>query len=256
MNIETEVTQFLNGERFSSGLSWTIGRARLAVPTRWDIIGRLCKGKDVLHIGFADHLPLIEQKYREGRWLHGQLRAVARTCVGIDINEDAVQFVRDRLGVDCVYVADVTKELPSDVSNVAWNVVVLGEILEHLDDAGSFLRSLIRSLKLREDTKLIVTVPNATSYLSVRAALHNKEYVNTDHRYWFSPYTIAKLLTHAGWAPEEITFCEPSAWWRSPRLLAHPLQTLHRTILSLWPTLSETVVVVATPKSTPLLATK
>jgi SAM-dependent methyltransferase len=247
VNIDLEMSRFLKGEAFSSGLRWTIGQARLAVPTRWDVIRRTCAGKNVLHVGFADHLPLIERKHRDGTWLHGQLHSIARRCAGIDINSEAVGFVRERLGIDDVYVADVTIAIPDEVKSASWDVILLGEVLEHLDDPGNFLRALRRSLRLEANAKLLVSVPNATSYLSVQSALHNSECVNSDHRYWFSAYTIAKLLTASAWTPEEVIFCEPSPWWRSPRLLGRPLQTFHRVVLSILPALSETVIVTAQP---------
>jgi len=30
--------------------------------------------------------------------------------------------------------------------------------------------------------------------------------INSDHRYWFTPYTISKILVSAGYTPEKIIF--------------------------------------------------
>jgi hypothetical protein len=32
------------------------------------------------------------------------------------------------------------------------------------------------------------------------------EIINSDHRFWFTPYTIAKVLVSAGYNPEKITY--------------------------------------------------
>ena len=34
------------------------------------------------------------------------------------------------------------------------------------------------------------------------------EYSDADHRYWFTPYTLAKVCSHAGYIVQEINFCE------------------------------------------------
>ena len=32
------------------------------------------------------------------------------------------------------------------------------------------------------------------------------EIINSDHRFWFTPYTITKVLVSAGYNPEKITY--------------------------------------------------
>ena len=32
------------------------------------------------------------------------------------------------------------------------------------------------------------------------------EIINSDHRFWFTPYTIAKVLVSAGYNPEKISY--------------------------------------------------
>ena len=32
------------------------------------------------------------------------------------------------------------------------------------------------------------------------------EVINSDHRYWFTPYTISKILVSAGYNPEKIIY--------------------------------------------------
>ena len=36
--------------------------------------------------------------------------------------------------------------------------------------------------------------------------MHYKEIINSDHRFWFTPYTISKVLASAGYKPEKITY--------------------------------------------------
>jgi hypothetical protein len=36
--------------------------------------------------------------------------------------------------------------------------------------------------------------------------MNYREVINSDHRYWFTPYTISKILVSAGYTPEKIIF--------------------------------------------------
>lgn len=40
-----------------------------------------------------------------------------------------------------------------------------------------------------------------------------REQINTDHRYWFSPHTIAKVMVRAGIRPEEVLFVDQYNYW-------------------------------------------
>ena len=61
-----------------------------------------------------------------------------------------------------------------------------------------------------DSDKLIITVPNAFSLENLFFTLSKKECINSDHRYWFSPYTIAKICTLAEIEIEEYHFCSHS----------------------------------------------
>ena len=45
---------------------------------------------------------------------------------------------------------------------------------------------------------------NAWRFGSIRGALNNTEIINSDHRFFFTPYTIAKVAIDAGYAPVEV----------------------------------------------------
>lgn len=62
-----------------------------------------CRGKNIIHIGFADHKDLIMKKLQNNVWLHKRLLDVCNVCFGIDIDCQAVEFVRNTLGISNVY---------------------------------------------------------------------------------------------------------------------------------------------------------
>ena len=49
--------------------------------------------------------------------------------------------------------------------------------------------------------ELVITVPNAMSIKNTVFSFSNKEQINSDHYYWFSPYTLSRILIKAGFTP-------------------------------------------------------
>jgi hypothetical protein len=52
--------------------------------------------------------------------------------------------------------------------------------------------------------ELVTTTPNVFRIQNLINTLRAREYINSDHRYWFSPYTLAKVLSQAGYDDVEI----------------------------------------------------
>jgi 2-polyprenyl-3-methyl-5-hydroxy-6-metoxy-1,4-benzoquinol methylase len=156
------------------------------------------RGKSVIHVGFADH-PLLDERIAAGTWLHAQLAEVAASLVGLDIDAADCAWANAR-GFE-VYAVDASSE--EQVAALELNpaeVVIAGEVIEHLDAPGPFLRAM-RQLGGR----LIVTTPNAYRPLNVLAPLMGKELIHADHMAWHSPATLRRLLERSGW--EVLTLC-------------------------------------------------
>jgi len=208
--IDANATKYLRGEAFSSGLEFPLpGSDPDGFATdRLMYLEGVCRGKRVLHLGCCDHPPLIRQKIAENRWLHGRLTAVAQTCLGLDIDAQAVAMVREQIGHTNVILADLSESVPPEVqAGKPWDILVAGEIVEHLDNPVLFLAGLGRNLK-GLCSGIIITVPNAFRDTNFRRLRSGTEFINSDHRYWFTPYTLAKVLTRAGYTPQRFAFVE------------------------------------------------
>ena len=83
--------------------------------------------------------------------------------------------------------------------------IVAGEIVEHLENPVDFLKEINR-IYSGYVRRIVVTVPNILYYQYMLWALKSLEHNNTDHKYWFTPYTISKVLTCAGMRVSEILF--------------------------------------------------
>jgi 2-polyprenyl-3-methyl-5-hydroxy-6-metoxy-1,4-benzoquinol methylase len=118
--------------------------------------------------------------------LHVALVGVAARVAGIDRS-----YAEGVTGLD---LDDVT--IPTLPVDGPFDLVVIGEVLEHLSNPGFLLTRLRRQLP---GVPIIVTVPNAFSSAGAKHLTRGVENVHRDHVAWYSPTTIATLLERAGY---------------------------------------------------------
>ncbi|MEA3296510.1 MAG: glycosyltransferase [candidate division Zixibacteria bacterium] len=152
-----------------------------------------CKGKRVLHIGCVD-TGIMEQRILKNNFLHYHIGQVAKNLVGVDINEDGIKHLSDA-GYD-VHLLNIEtddellKKLSRDV-----DVIVIPEVIEHLDNAGMALNNL-KACGFRGD--ILISTPNAFSYRTFQLLANNVELVHPDHNYYYSVTTLTTLLGKHG----------------------------------------------------------
>ena len=190
---------YLHGRRFSNGRAFALGN-RGRAPRRADRLVELARGRRLLHVGCCDHLPLVREKMAQGIYLHQNLVAAAQRCVGVDTNAEGVALLRG-LGFAEVFE-------PADAPDDAYDQCLLADVIEHVGDPVSFLRAMRR----HRFGELVVATPNAFRW---RNSLPGAELINTDHRFWFTPYTLCKVLVDAGYEPVAVELCHGDyATWR------------------------------------------
>ena len=120
------------------------------VEDRVAYLAGLVAGKRLLDIGVVDHM-ILERDRKGSDWLHGQLAGVASYSLGVDVLEDDVRRLREE-GYNVV-VGDVTSlELEE-----RFDVVVAGEVIEHLDSPASVFALAAKTLV--PGGRLVVTTP-------------------------------------------------------------------------------------------------
>lgn len=134
-----------------------------------------CRGKRVLEFGASGKL-------------HDAIADVAAAVYA----SDKAGGVDEALDLDDVTVPYVTER-----RDLHPDLIICGEILEHLGNPLWFLTRLRRQYA---GIPLIVTVPNAMSFAHPGSWLGRQmENVNVDHVAWYSPHTISVLLQRAGY---------------------------------------------------------
>ena len=178
-----------------SEISWVYRLPRSRPVDRESFIVERCSGRRVLHLGFVDE-HLTEQKVASDRWLHARIAQAAGELIGVDVAADGVAWARER-----GYRAEVA-DIQDDGSVRAlgldgWaEVVVAGEVVEHLEAPGLFLRAVKPTIAT--DGVLIVTTPNAYRAANFLAAATGRELIHPDHTGWHSPRTLRVLGERAG----------------------------------------------------------
>lgn len=205
MIIEPGITKYLKGEELSTGLRIPIRRDKHPMLSREALIVDIIRNKSVLHIGCSDHIQIIDEKIKNGNWLHKLITDNASHCIGIDIDKPSIEYIRGRLGYNNVYHGDITADIIKPVTERKWDYVIFGEIVEHLDNPVNFLKAF-REKYGDYISKFIITVPNIYNLQDYRAMLRYNENINTDHRFSFTPYTINKVIYSAGYMPEQVFY--------------------------------------------------
>ncbi len=210
------------------------------IEDRTDFISAYCRDKTVLHLGCIGNLETFET----GSALHLHLMKRAKRVIGVDINRDAIEHL-SRRGISDLICFDVTQLDRLDLEGPI-DVIVAGEILEHLSNPGLCLGALSEVMR-RKRAILIVTVPNAFStrhFLGVLLA--GRELVRPDHCCYFSYSTLKELLgRHNLQVVEYYAYSQirqGMVWWK--RIIK---MVLNRTVLRISPFAAEGLVAIATP---------
>lgn len=183
-------------------------------------VERLCAQTDgeVAHIGCADS-PYTQELLASGDLLHARLVRVARVT-GFDVDPTALDLLRQALPGERFVLADVTGEIPGE-DRGRYQLVVAGEVLEHVPNADAFLRGC--AALLAPGGRLCVSVPNACCPKIGARALLGRESVHPDHRVYYGPRTLTRTLAGAGYQVTELASCFAPVAGTAGRLVVNPL---------------------------------
>lgn len=235
MKVSGELVRLMKGEGFSSGIRMPIARHEWRLRLRMEVIESMVAGKRIIHLGCADHVTTIEKKLARNKWFHKRLAGRAERCLGVDINPEGISVMK-RLGYEDVVLADLILDpLPTEVRSTRWDYMVLGEILEHQDNPVSFLAAIREKCRGFVD-RIIVSAPNAFRHSNFSSALRHFEHINSDHRYWLTPFTLGNIGVQAGFEIEDFRMCQSFA--------LPPHWIFRRLLLTFFPGLRDDIVMV------------
>ncbi len=155
--------------------------------TRDEAIVALCQGKKVLHIGATD-APYTKPKLEAGLLLHDKIEKVAADVLGIDIDQEAIDFLKEK-GMDNIIPFDMNKLEALDYKP---DVIIFGETIEHLMNQELAITNLKQIMS--PETLLVVSTPNALWLNKIIDTLLQTEHQHPDHKVVFSLATLKNLF--------------------------------------------------------------
>src|ERR1044072_1461672 len=171
---------------------------KIELVQRVQFIKDACRGRKVLHLG-CTNWPYTAEALENNSLLHLELNDLASELWGLDFDQKGLDVLAGK-GITHLYRADLEKLDELDI-NETFDVIVAGEIIEHLNNPGLFLRGIQRFMDARS-TLLITTVNAYCGFRLLYYALRGKgglsEPVHPDHVAYYSYSTLSLLVKRAG----------------------------------------------------------
>ncbi|MEQ8841122.1 MAG: methyltransferase domain-containing protein [Acidimicrobiales bacterium] len=196
----------------------TLGAAwRDEIPDRVTFLEQRVRGRRVLDVGCVAH---DKARMDASNWLHARIAGSAAACLGVDILDDGVAAMQRR-GFDAI-AHDLSCGLGPVADHGPFDVIVAGELVEHVADLGMLFRTAADGLA--PTGEMILTTPNPFSPRRVRAGQLGIAWENVDHIVYAFPSGIAELAERHGLVLAE------AATTDTPVSRSTPRQWLARTV--------------------------
>lgn len=152
----------------------------------------LCKDKSVLDVGCIGQ----DLNPSEKNWLHAKIKSVASNITGTDINTKSIHHLKAE-GWNIVH----PDELNID-NSTKYDVIVMGDVIEHVNDPGEFLT--FYNQFLNDDGIIIVCTPNAFGIrYFLQVLFFGKPGTNPEHTLFLDPMVMCELVSRINLTPKE-----------------------------------------------------
>ncbi len=149
------------------------------------LVKQFCKNKEILDIGCVGQ----DIDYSSPNWIHNQIKEVADSLIGVDINVEGIKHIRN-MGYDVYHYSEMNKDKKFDI-------LMMLDVIEHVNNPVEFLNDYQDFLK--EDGKIIITTPNSNRAINFVNIFFKNEYsLNYEHTFWFCPKTFLEVVGRVG----------------------------------------------------------
>jgi SAM-dependent methyltransferase len=163
-------------------------------------------GRSVLHLG-CTNWPYTADSIDRNMLLHFDLERIAAELYGFDFDQEGIDILK-RHGSSNLFRADLERlgEVPLERT---FDVIIAGEMIEHLSNPGLFLEGVKRFMG--PETRLVITTINA--YSAMRFAMYGlrgrggtSEPVHPDHVAYYSYRTLKLVVERNGLELKQFCF--------------------------------------------------
>lgn len=182
----------------------------MVYKNKYDWIVKYIKDKKVLDLGCIQH---NIDKTKKSNWLHGKIVKDAGSVLGVDYLKDEV-IALNKCGYNIIWADVETMKLENK-----YEVIVAGDIIEHLSNFGYFLERVKEHL----DSKgiFLLTTPNPVNLFRFLRQLYKGYCVaHPEHTCWFTEQVIKQLMEKHGFEIIDIGYVDDSyqynknkRWW-------------------------------------------
>lgn len=158
------------------------------------ILSRMAQAEQVLHLGCSD-APYTRTKLDSGELLHLHMLKKQPQVIGFDLDPRGTHMLQ-RACPDGTFICGNAENLGEHFPENSFDLIVAGEIVEHLSNPGHFFAACAKVL--RPEGVLLVTIPNT---FGIRRFIHSffgVENYHPDHTFYFSENTIGTLAARSG----------------------------------------------------------
>ena len=190
---------------------------------RMDVIAPLVRGKKTLDLGVVDSRrekhDTKDRLASKTNLLFRKICAINPDTLGLDIDEGGVKILAEQ-----GYNVTAGNAIDVDLGE-QFDTIIAGEIIEHLDNPGAFLRNMAKHLK--PEGTLVITTPNPFYAKQIwKIWRYNRPQVHEEHTCWFDPFTLSVLCKLCGLEAQEVH------WVREKSLGLKSWQALFRSYFS------------------------
>ena len=193
----------------------------------------------VLHIGCTNS-PRTIGRLENKTLLHEHILERCPAAVGIDIDGEAIDLLRERFP-KAELVAGDAHHLNQYFNDRRFDLIIAGDVIEHLPNPGLFLDSCRD--QLAPNGKILVTTANTFHIGRFIKSLLFHEAVHSEHTAYFSPKTLSRIGHMCGLDVAEYGYyaCEKLTGFSLNRALTNGVEIISTV---LWPQLSDGVIAV------------
>lgn len=209
------------------------------------ILKQLAPNSNVIHVGCTNSPNTIE-RWNNETLLHKRLcdraRSIGANVIGIDIDDEAINLLQSKMPNEIIINADAHKLSAYFGNNRRFDLIIAGDVIEHLPNPGIFLQSCDNVLST--DGKIIITTSNAFSIVRFVKSLLFHEAVHNEHTAYYSHKTLGRLLKMYDFEGCDFGYykCEPICNLSLNRLISNLIENI---LCVIFPQFSEGVVVSA-----------
>ncbi len=169
---------------------WIIKFNKAEKLDKFSAIIKHCTDKNVLDVGCVGQDKNIDNE----AWLHGRIKKVARKLTGADIEQNGIDQLR-KSGYE-VFTPDELEAIDDK-----FDVIVMGDVIEHVSDPGQFLS--FYSKFLNDDGEIIICTPNTFGirYI-IEIFFYGRSGTNEEHTMMFDPYVLLELFSRLKLEPK------------------------------------------------------